>query len=97
VRLVLAGVTNSLNEILTVSNLGIQSAPPELQAYALPAILDNQGTDSPLDDTYSTDLVITPANLPFSSIPQQTPSTLDLSPKLRPQAPLTSPTPQALT
>ncbi len=66
-RLVIEGINNSASEVFTVAGLGITSAPPELQAYAGPIIFNNQGTENPGDDTYSSNVVITPVNLGLST------------------------------
>lgn len=67
VRFVIEGVNNSTSEVFTVSNLGVASAPPELQAYAGPVYFDNKGTDTPSDDRFGADVTITPVNLGAST------------------------------
>lgn len=67
VRFVFEGINNSNSEIFTVSDLGIASAPPELQAYAGPVFFDNKGTDTPADDRYGANVTITPVNLGANS------------------------------
>ena len=67
VQLVIEGINNSDSETFIVSGLSISQAPPELQAYAYPTVFDNMGTDSPADDRFMADLVITPVNLGAST------------------------------
>ncbi|MFT6862241.1 MAG: hypothetical protein ACJAVK_000798 [Akkermansiaceae bacterium] len=66
-RVVIQAVNDSGSEIFTLSDLGISPAPAELQAYARPVVYDNKGTADPGDDVFTTDVIITPANLGAST------------------------------
>jgi hypothetical protein len=67
VRFVVEAVNNSASETFIVSNVGVATAPPELQAYAGPSSFDNMGTPDPGDDIFTTDVIITPVNLGVST------------------------------
>ena len=64
---VIQAVNNSNSENFTITDLGISPAPAELQAYARPAVYDNKGTADPGDDVFTSDFIITPANLGAST------------------------------
>lgn len=66
-RFVIEAINDSNNETFTISNLGFEVADPALEAYALPPVYDNKGTDDPGDDVFTSDLVISAANLGAST------------------------------
>jgi hypothetical protein len=66
-RFVIEAINNSKNENFVVSGLGFSTAAPALEAYALPPVYDNNSTDDPSDDIFTSDFVITSANLGAST------------------------------
>ncbi len=66
-RFVIQAINNSKNESFIVSGLGFSAAAPSLEAYILPPVYSNNGTDDPSDDIFTSDFVITPANLGAST------------------------------
>ena len=66
-RVVIQAINNSNNETFLVDGIGFALADPALEAYALPPVYNNQGTDDPGDDVFTSDFVITSANLGASN------------------------------